>query len=111
MKAIKDLNLGYSDAQNYTQRKNKQMLAEVFVKNDYLDRLLDSSIYYLVGEKGTGKTAYAAYLSNTEYGGTKSLLKFISGTDYEKFHELKKRGEIDISGYVDCCSFHPLYAQ
>ena len=89
MKAIKDLKLGFSDAQNYTQRKNKQMLAEVFVKNDYLERLLDSSVYYLIGEKGTGKTAYAAFLSNTDYGDAKSFLKFISGTDYEKFHELK----------------------
>ena len=101
MKAVKDLNLGYSDAQNYTQRGNKQMLAEVFVKNYYLEKLLNSSTYYLIGEKGTGKTAYAAYLSNSEYKGTRSVLSFIQGTDYEKFHELKKRQLIDISGYVD----------
>lgn len=98
---IVKLNLGFSDAQNYTQRGNKQMLSEVFVKNSYLTKLLNHSIYYLIGEKGTGKTAYAAYLSNNEYEGDKSILKYISGTDYEKFHELKKRGRIDISGYTD----------
>jgi len=101
MKAVSDLNLGYSDAQNYTQRGNKQMLSDVFVKNNYLEKLLMPSIYYLIGEKGTGKTAYAAFLSNNEYKGTRSILKYIQSTDYEKFHELKKRELIDISGYND----------
>ena len=101
MKLVGELNLGFSDAQNYTLRKNKQMLSEVFVKNIYLDDILNSNSYYLIGEKGTGKTAYAAFLSNSEYNGTRSFLKFISGTDYEKFHELKRRKQIDISGYVD----------
>ena len=98
---VKDLNLGFSDAQNYTQRGNKKMLSEVFVKNEYLEELLKPSKFYLIGEKGTGKTAYAAYLSNFETEGQKSCLKFISGTDYEKFYELKKGHQLDISGYVD----------
>ena len=100
-KAINELNLGFSDAQNYLQRGNKQMLSSVFVKNSYLEDLLQPHIYYLLGEKGTGKTAYASYLSNSEYKGNKSLLKFINGTDYEKFYELRKSKQIDISGYVD----------
>lgn len=101
LKTIEELNLGYSDAQNYSQRSNKQMFSEIFVKNSFLTKLIKSSTYYLIGEKGTGKTAYAVYLSNSEYEGNKSILKFISGTDYEKFYELKKTGRIDISGYVD----------
>lgn len=101
MKTISELNLGFSDAQSYSRRNNKAMLSEVFVKNDYLDALLNNNIYYLIGEKGTGKTAYAVYLSNAEYRNTRATLKFISGTDYEKFHELKKRDQLDISGYVD----------
>ncbi len=101
MKNIGELNLGFSDAQNYLQRENKQMFSDVFVKNSYLDDILNTSTYFLLGEKGTGKTAYAAYLSNNEQQGHKSVLKFISGTDYEKFYELKKAGRIDISGYTD----------
>ena len=100
-KSIGSLNLGFSDAQNYIQRNNKQILSEVFVKNAYLTKLLQPNVYYLIGEKGTGKTAYAAFLSNSEYDNNKSILKYISGTDYEKFYELKKRKQIDVSGYVD----------
>lgn len=67
----------------------------------FLDKLLQPAVYYLIGEKGTGKTAYAAFLNNNDYSNCKSILKFISGTDYEKFHELKKKEHLDISGYVD----------
>lgn len=101
MKKVEDLNLGFSDAQNYSQRGNKQMLADVFIKNSYLEELCNPSVYYLIGEKGTGKTAYAVYLSNNESEDSKSILKFISNTDYEKFHQLKKQNHLDISGYVD----------
>ena len=76
MKKIEDLNLGFSDAQNYAQRANKQMLSEIFVKNAYLTKLLRPNIYYLIGEKGTGKTAYAVYLSNNDYQNNKAFLQF-----------------------------------
>ncbi|MDO5559560.1 MAG: hypothetical protein Q4F95_08160 [Oscillospiraceae bacterium] len=101
MKKVLDLNLGFSDAQTYLQRSNKQMFSEIFVKNYYLEDLLKPNIYFLIGEKGTGKTAYATYLTNNEYKQNKSFLKFICGTDYEKFYELKRTGKIDISGYAD----------
>lgn len=101
LKKISELNLGFSDAQNYLQRGNKKMFSSVFVKNSYLEDLLQPHIYFLLGEKGTGKTAYATFLSNSEYKNNKSILKYINGTDYEKFYELKKSKRIDISGYVD----------
>ena len=59
MKKIADLKLGFSDAQNYTQRQNKTMFNEIFVRNVFLDELIEQSRYFLIGEKGTGKTAYA----------------------------------------------------
>ena len=102
VKTISELKLGFADASMYAQRANKQMLNDLFVKNEvHLAKLLSPSVYYLIGEKGTGKTAYAAYLSNNEYGNCKSLLKFIYATDYERFHELKKKHHFDVSGYSD----------
>lgn len=101
MKKVIDLNLGFSDAQNYSQRSYKQFFSKVFVKNQFLDELLEGNKYFLIGEKGTGKTAYATFLSNNNYKENNSSLKFISGTDYEKFYELKQSGKIDISGYTD----------
>lgn len=100
MKKINELDLGFSDAQNYSQRNNKTAFNYFFVKNHYLDELLNPSIYFLIGEKGTGKTAYATYLSNNNYKNTKAITSFISATDYEKFYTIKKQNHLDLTGYV-----------
>ena len=55
---IKDLTLGYADAENYKRRENKELLNKVFIRDNHLSRLCEPNISFLVGEKGTGKTAY-----------------------------------------------------
>jgi hypothetical protein len=50
------LNVGFSNAENYQRRENKELLAKYFVRDQFLDKILDPNIYYLIGEKGTGKT-------------------------------------------------------
>ena len=100
MKNINQLYLGYSDAQNYSQRQNKTAFNSVFVKNHYLDELLNHSVYFLIGEKGTGKTAYATYLTNNNYQGKKAITSFLASTDYEKFYILKKQKNLDLTGYI-----------
>jgi len=66
-----------------------------------LEEILSSHCYFIIGEKGTGKTAYATFLNNTEYKNTISTLKFLSATDYETFYALKKKKHLEISSYVD----------
>lgn len=100
MKTIGELNLGFSDAQNYTQRANKVLFNNIFVKNKFLDKLLYPSTYFLIGEKGTGKTAYSVFLSNNNYKENKTIVSFISATDYEKFYSLKKGKKLELTDYV-----------
>lgn len=99
MKKIKDLYVGFSDATNYSQRGNKDLFNQIFVKNHYLDEILESSKYFLIGEKGTGKTAYATYLSISNYKNNKAINQFISATDYEKFYKLKTQKQLELSDY------------
>jgi hypothetical protein len=100
MKNVRDLELGFTDAQHYGQGKNKQKLSDIFVKSTYFDQLLNPYIFFLLGEKGTGKTAYATYLSNSEINNHRSIIRFISATDYDKFYKMKKMNKLDMSGYV-----------
>lgn len=101
MKNVSQLYLGFSDAQNYSQRQNKVAFNDIFVRNYYLDELLNPSIYFLIGEKGTGKTAYATFLSNNNYKETKATITYLAATDYEKFYTLKKSKNLDLTGYVN----------
>lgn len=85
MKKFADLDLGFSDAINYKKPQNKELLNKFFYKNDELDQLLDPNKYFLIGAKGTGKTALAVYLANNEYKNTNSTISYIRETEYVKF--------------------------
>jgi hypothetical protein len=98
-KRIRELNLGFSDAENYRRKENKALFNTIFVKNAFLDKLLRPSTFFLVGEKGTGKTAYSVFLANNEYNNFASEIKFLRETDYQKFVNLKKEKHLQLSDY------------
>ncbi|HHW7446407.1 TPA: hypothetical protein ACU16Q_000600 [Pasteurella multocida] len=100
-KKIHELKLGFSDAENYKRKENKNLFNKIFLKGSYLDKLLEPHTYFLIGEKGAGKTAYAVYLSNIEYSNTSSEIKYIRETEYNKFLALKKNRHIELSDFSD----------
>lgn len=99
MKLIKDLEFGFADAENYKRRENKQLLNKLFIRDNHLDKLCDPSVSFLIGEKGTGKTAYSIYLSNNEYKETLSEMYYIRETEYQKFVSLKREKHLSISDF------------
>ena len=100
MRTVLDLELGFTDAENYRRPENKEMFNHVFIRNEHLNKLCDHSISFIVGEKGTGKTAYAVYLANNEYRKTRGTTRFIRETDYQKFITLKHEKHLDLSDYT-----------
>ncbi len=100
MKKIGELNLGFSDAQNYARRDNKKMFNDIFVKNYFLEKIINPNTYFLIGEKGTGKTAYSVYLKNNNYKENKTILTYISATDYDKFYNIKKQKNLELTDFV-----------
>lgn len=101
MKPIKELNLGFRDAESYKKKENKQLLNKIFLRTHKLDELADSNKYFLIGEKGTGKTAYAVYYSNNNYKNTNSSIKYIRETEYKKFVELKNKNHLTLTDYTN----------
>jgi len=100
MKSILDLELGFNDAENYRRRENKELLNSIFIRNEYLEKLCDPAISFLIGEKGTGKTAYAVYLSNNNYKDNRASIRYIRETEYQKFIRLKQEKHLDLSDYT-----------
>ena len=96
-----ELNVGFANAENYQLRENKELLQRYFVRDEFLERLLDPNIYYLVGEKGTGKTAYATFLRNNDYKGHSVSIFDVRQTEYHKFLEIKRQGHLPLSQYVE----------
>lgn len=100
MERISELELGFADAENYRRRENKELFNKLFIRNEYLDQLCDEAVSFLVGEKGTGKTAYSVYLSNNNYKGNFARIRYIRETEYQKFIVLKKEKHLSLSDYT-----------
>lgn len=100
MKLIRDLNTGFNDATNYSLRENKQMLNEICVNKDVINQIIPSNTFFLVGEKGTGKTAYSVYMSNNNIANTISSSYFVIETEYQKFVQLKAKKSLALSDYT-----------
>ena len=99
MLKIEDLNLGFSDAENYKRRENKELLNNLFIKTGSLEKLCEPATTFLVGEKGTGKTAYAVYMTNNSFNNNLASLRYIRETEYQKFITLKNEKHLDLSDY------------
>jgi hypothetical protein len=99
MKLIKDLELGYADAENYKRRENKELLNRVFIRDIHLDNLCQPNISFLIGEKGTGKTAYSIFLSNNNYKNTSASIRYVRETEYQKFISLKREKHLTLSDF------------
>lgn len=99
MKLIKDLELGFADAENYKRRENKEILNRVFIRDNHLDELCQPNISFLIGEKGTGKTAYSIFLSNNNYKNTAASTRYVRETEYQKFISLKREKHLTLSDF------------
>lgn len=100
MLPISDLNLGFNDAENYKKPENRELFNKIFIENVYLDKIRNPSTYFIVGEKGTGKTAYAVYFVNNHVDDSVGSLEFIRETDYQKFITLKKQKHLELSDFT-----------
>lgn len=101
MLEIPKLNFGYNDAENYRRREEKELFNSLFVRTEHLDQLCDNDRFFLLGDKGTGKTAYAVYLANNFYSNIFASLSYIRETDYQKFVTLKRKRQLVLSDYTD----------
>lgn len=101
MKNVIDLEYSFPDAENYRRREFKDVFNRNFVADEYVEKILKPEISFLMGEKGSGKTAYAVYLSNNRIQSTICDLKFIRETEYQKFIALKKEKHLDLSDYTN----------
>jgi len=101
MLSVNQLKVGFSDAENYKRKENKELFNQVFVRNEALESICEPNTTFVIGEKGTGKTAYAVYIANTSYRNHNAAIRYIRETEYQKFVTLKKEHHLDLSDYTN----------
>lgn len=98
-KPITELDFGHNDATAYLNGKERDLFNRLFFKTPYIEKVQDPNRYFIVGEKGTGKTAFAVYVSNNNIPETSGRIAEISSTEYKKFVELKRRDKLEYSDF------------
>lgn len=101
LKSIEELQEPFNDAFNYRSRGEKELFNKLFLRTKELEKCLAPSIYFLMGEKGSGKTAYAVYLENNHIKNHKCHVTTMMETQYKRFIELKKQGKLSYSDYAN----------
>ena len=91
----------YNDALNYRTKAQKDFFNRVFLRTEELKKCLAPSTYFLMGEKGTGKTAYAVFLENNSTDEFRCHVTTMTETQYKRFIELKRNGKLAYSDYAN----------
>ena len=100
-KSIPELAEIPTDAIDYNSVDGQKALQKIFIHNKYVEDILSPHRYYIVGDKGTGKTAYALYLQGCSNKERINLIKNMQDTTYGVFMQLKKNNFLSISDYED----------
>lgn len=100
-KPINALAEPYNDALNYKTKAQKEFFNSVFLRTEELRKCLAPATYFLMGEKGTGKTAYAVYLENNSIDDFRCQVTTMTETQYKRFIELKRNGKLTYSDYAN----------
>ncbi|MFC3686015.1 P-loop ATPase, Sll1717 family [Hydrogenophaga luteola] len=102
MKTISQLEFGFIDAQRYLQNPGdplSEFFRKSFYKSKHLERAIDPDVYFLLGEKGTGKTAYAVYASLYMGSSFVADTEFFDKNDFTRFREVASSLGIEASQY------------
>lgn len=100
-KSIRSLKEPFNDALNYRSRVEKELFNKLFLQTEELKECLAPSTYFLMGEKGAGKTAYAVFLENNSIDSHRCQVTTMTETQYSRFIQLKRQGKLNYSDYAN----------
>lgn len=94
LKHISQLNFGFADAREYQSGAQANKFKSIFYEDPkQIDRLKNEPVYYVVGDKGTGKTALATYFINELDDDVVGLSIFLQQDDFTRFYDFSTKIE------------------
>lgn len=100
MKKITDLIEPSNDAISYNTDDRRQIFLKVYDPTYHFKQLQEKGRYFIIGDKGSGKTALALYFQlNCPQNSSGKLLP-ITTTQYKKFILLKINKKLEYSDYA-----------
>ena len=89
MKKIKELFIPSHDAIDYDLSEKREYFIRMYNCTSHFERLKERNCYFIIGDKGSGKTALALYHQLNSPDNSASQLISINATQYKQFIMLK----------------------
>ncbi|MGD0027220.1 MAG: hypothetical protein ABSC37_21785 [Xanthobacteraceae bacterium] len=99
---MSELRFGFIDAERYLRNPDdplSELFRKSFYKSTHLERAVNPDIYFLLGEKGTGKTAYAVYASLYMKNEYRADCEFFDKNDFTRFVQVADKLGVEKSQY------------
>lgn len=103
MKQIQELQQIKGDAYDYytAGSEDARLFEKIFLVDDIIDEISKPDKYFLIGEKGSGKTAYSVYMSKSERVDSFCSISLVENTLYQRFLNMKRQKTLELSSYKD----------
>ena len=103
LKRIEELQKIKGDAYDYYVSRNEDvnLFEKIFLVDEIVDEIRKPDKYFLIGEKGSGKTAYSVYMSKATDIDCICSISLDENTLYQKFLNMKKQKALELSGIKD----------
>ena len=103
LKQIQELQQIKGDAYDYyiSGSKDTELFEKIFLVDEIIDEICKPDKYFLVGEKGSGKTAYSVYMSKKCCNNCFGSISLVENTLYHRFINMKSQKALEISSYKD----------
>lgn len=103
MKNIEELKPIKGDAYDYyiSAEEDRNLFEKIFLVDEIVDEIKKPDKYFLIGEKGSGKTAYSVYMSKNDTQDYFGFITLVENTVYQKFLNMKKQKALELSSYKD----------
>lgn len=103
MKRIEELKQIKGDAYDYyiSEAEDRSLFEKIFLVDEIIDEIKKSDKYFLIGEKGSGKTAYSVYMSQNDTDDYFGFITLVENTVYQKFLNMKAQKALELSSYKD----------
>lgn len=98
MKNFEEIRIPPLEAERFFN--NSEGINHVFYKNENYEKLFRPETYFLLGDKGSGKTMFSAYFCSEYEKQVEGKNYVISVDDYNKFIQMKKNNELNYTDYT-----------
>ena len=82
-----------------------EMKIQICLKNilvdDIVEEICKPDKYFLIGEKGSGKTAYSVYMSKSDKINSFCSISLVENTLYQRFLNMKRQKALELSSFKD----------